>query len=93
MNFVRIGNVDLTDLELCLRCKSEDGSSLSFNLLNTSILNRAHFYDEVKKAQLDICATYAVEVSCLMQSGHIVKMFGKCTSFEYWQLVEKAGRK
>lgn len=93
MNFARIGNVDLTDFEFHLRYKSADGSSLSFNLLNTSMLKRAHFYDEVKKAHLDIYVTYAVEITCFMRSGHKVKLSGECTPLEYQLLLDRTGIK
>lgn len=89
MNFIRMGDVDLADFKLYPRYEFLDGICLSFDLMNTDVLKRAHFYDEVKKAHLEVYITYSVEVSCEMRSGHTVKMSGKCTPNEYQHLLDR----
>lgn len=91
MNFIRMGNISLDEMELQSRGKYPDGSSLSFCLLNPDILERAHFYDVIEKASLNVHVTYIVEIDCVMQSGHTVKMSGKCTPYEYQCLLGRGG--
>lgn len=89
MNFIRMGDVNLDEFELRPRHQYLDGSCLCFNLLNTDVLQRAHFYDVIKKASLSVYVTYIVEVNCVMQSGHAIKMCGQCTPNEYRCLLNK----
>ena len=89
MFFRRMGEVKLSDLELCPILEPTDGSFLKFELLNLASLERAHFYDDVKKASISIYLTYQVQADCVMKSGHVVHMEGCCTPNEYQELKNR----
>lgn len=84
MEFVRMGRVNLSDIQLRpTKNRGFDGTLLPFEIVDLNILKRAHFCDEVQAAYLYACPTYNILVECSMVSGYTTRMCATCTADEY----------
>ena len=86
MNFIRMGEVNLSDMALLPSHEKMDGSFLAFELLDYGVLENACLYGKVMKASLMVFVTYQVEINCVVGDGHKAVLKGQCAPEEFKML-------